>query len=393
MTPQQSKSRAQNRGTRRRPKGSGRVRQLPSGRWQARFTGPDGRSRPAPQTFDTKLDASAWLAIQHEDVEADRWQPPAVDGGRRETLATYAKVWMRDRPIGPRTRSDYQRYLDDSILPTFGDVPLDRITPDSVRNWFAVVAEGRPTTRARVYGLLRAIMATAYAEDRIEANPCRIRGGGSAKTKAPRRPATLAELQALTEAMPQRYQLMVALASWCALRFGELTELRRADIDLTAEVIKIRRAVTKVDGEFIIGPPKTEAGIRDVAIPSALMPSVVAHLDTFVDDDATALVFPARHGGHMAPSALYKVFYPARTKAGRTDLRWHDLRHTGAVLAATQGATLADLMSRLGHSSAQAAMIYQHQAEDRDRVIADALSDLMSSGTTGPIPAKPKAKR
>lgn len=68
----------------------------------------------------------------------------------------------------------------------------------------------------------------------------------------------------------------------------------------------------------------------------------------------------------MAPATLYTVFYLARRAAGRPDLRWHDPRHTGAVLAAQTGATLAELMGRLGHSTPGAAMRYQHAAADRD---------------------------
>ena len=87
----------------------------------------------------------------------------------------------------------------------------------------------------------------------------------------------------------------------------------------------------------------------------------------------------------MQPSTLYKVFYPGREAAGRKaagrkDLRWHDLRHTGAVLAAQTGATLAELMGRLGHSTPGAAMRYQHAAADRDAVIARRLSQLAESG-------------
>jgi integrase len=76
----------------------------------------------------------------------------------------------------------------------------------------------------------------------------------------------------------------------------------------------------------------------------------------------------------MQPSTLYKVWYPAREAASRPDLRFHDLRHTGATLAAATGATLAELMARLGHSTPAAAMRYQHAAADRDRAIAEALS-------------------
>jgi len=77
------------------------------------------------------------------------------------------------------------------------------------------------------------------------------------------------------------------------------------------------------------------------------------------------------------PSTLYKVYYPTREAAGRKDLRWHDLRHTGAVLAAQTGATLAELMGRLGHTTPGAAMRYQHAAADRDAEIARRLSQLV----------------
>jgi integrase len=90
----------------------------------------------------------------------------------------------------------------------------------------------------------------------------------------------------------------------------------------------------------------------------------------------TRKYFPAKHGGHLAPATLYRRFYTARTAANRTDLRFHDLRHSGAVLAAQTGATLAELMARLGHSTPAAAMRYQHAAQGRDRQIAMALSKI-----------------
>jgi integrase len=80
------------------------------------------------------------------------------------------------------------------------------------------------------------------------------------------------------------------------------------------------------------------------------------------------------------PFELYKVFFPAREAAGRKDLHWHDLRHTGAVLAAQTGASLAELMGRLGHTTPGAAMRYQHAAADRDAEIARRVSALAEQG-------------
>jgi len=133
-------------------------------------------------------------------------------------------------------------------------------------------------------------------------------------------------------------------------------------------------------------------GKRDVNIPPHLMPLVHEHMILHVQRGPGALLFPAAAGGHMAPSSLYAVYHPARDKAGRHDLRFHDLRHTGAVLAAATGATLAELMARLGHSTVSAAMRYQHAAADRDKVIAAALSDL-AAGTVTPISAGGKRSR
>jgi integrase len=191
------------------------------------------------------------------------------------------------------------------------------------------------------------------------------------------KPATLDELEALVVAMrPDRYKLMVLLASWCALRFGELAELRRSDIDLRSGVVRVRRAVARADGQVIVGTPKSDAGTRDVAIPPHLLPMVKDHLRN-ITGGRKGLLFPAADGeSHLATSTLYKSFYRARAAAGRPDLRFHDMRHTGAVLAASTGATLAELMGRLGHSTPGAALRYQHAAQGRDRAIAEALSRL-----------------
>jgi integrase len=266
-----------------------------------------------------------------------------------------------------------------------------------VRAWHADLARGkgskvpdRPTARAHAYGLLRTILNTAVADDVIAANPCRVRGGGQSRRVKRIMPATLAELEALTKAMPERYRLMILLASWCGLRFGEIAELRRSDVDLTTGVIRVRRGMVRVSSDTSDGPrlarvvkgPKSDAGRRDVAIPPHLMPAVKDHLKEHAAMGRDGLLFPARHGGHLVPSTPYRAFYPAREAAGRPDLRFHDLRHTGAVLAASTGATLAELMARLGHSTPGAALRYQHAAQDRDKAIAAALSQLVTGDVT-----------
>jgi integrase len=238
----------------------------------------------------------------------------------------------------------------------------------------------RPTMRSHAYSLLRTIMASAVVDELIDANPCRIVGAGRAKRVHKIRPASVEELGVLTAEMPEKLRLMVTLASWCALRFGEAVELRRGDVDLSQEVIRVRRAAVRTKGAYTITTPKSNAGLRDVAIPPHIIPAIEQHLSKHLGNNRDSLIFPAENGGHLQPSTLYRHWYRARSKAGRGDLRWHDLRHSGAVLAAATGASLAELTGRLGHSTPQAAMRYQHAAQGRDREIAALLSKLAENG-------------
>ena len=97
---------------------------------------------------------------------------------------------------------------------------------------------GTPTVRARAYGVLKAVMNTAVADDLVDANPCRMRGASNAPRARDVRPATVEELAVTVEAMPERYRALVLLGAWCALRSGEMLELRRRDVDLGDELTK-----------------------------------------------------------------------------------------------------------------------------------------------------------
>lgn len=258
---------------------------------------------------------------------------------------------------------------------------LKQISPAAVRAWHSRLQTG-PTRRAHAYSLLRTILNTAVADDVIAANPCRLRGAGQSRRVVEIRPATLDELADVSEAMPARLRLIVLLAAWCGLRFGELVELRRKDFDNKQGALRVSRAVTWVGGKAVAGTPKSDAGTRIVAIPPHLLPAVAEHLLQRAAKGRDGLLFTAVDGtSHLTHDMLKKPFNRARQGAGRPDLRFHDLRHTGAVLAAQTGATLAELMARLGHSTPSAALRYQHAAAGRDAQIAIALSRI-ANGTS-----------
>lgn len=380
----------------RERRGFGRLRQLPSKRWQAAYTGPDLLLHRPPSTFMTKDDAVAWLAAERKLIDLDVWTPPAERRAVRrtagQTVEEFANEWLAGRktakgePLKARTAADYRRYLDRHILPTLGSLPLRQLTPARVQAWYDELDAQTPTQRAHVYQLLRAIATTAADKKLMPANPCKVPGAGRAQRAKKITPATPAELAAIAENMPKRLQLAVLLGGWCALRYGEIAELRRRDIDLKRGTITVARGVTwpsvrdaetgRLVSRAVVGTPKSAAGLREVHIPPHILPAVEAHLAEYTDRGRDAMLFASSTGNHIHPRAFGWQYHQARVKAGRSDLRFHDLRHTGAVLAAQTGATLAELMGRLGHSTPSAAMRYQHAAADRDKAIAEALSRL-----------------
>ncbi len=340
----------------------GTVRQLPSGRWQARWWDEAAQTqRPAPRTFDTRLDAVAWL---------DRGERAAPDAPVADpTVEQYAAQWLEQRvDLRPRTRGEYASLLRRCILPALGDKRLASLTPATVREWFASLDPDKPTQRRHAYALLSVICRTAVEDEVLAATPCRVKRATVVKRQHQPNVPMPEALATLVEAMPERLRAMVLLSAWCGLRFGEVTELRRRDV--RGGTVHVERAVVRVDGGHLVGPPKSEAGVRTVAMPPALVPVVAGHLDRHVDDDRDALLFPAHHGGHLAPSTVYRHLYAARQAAGLPTLRWHDLRHHAATTAARHGATLAQLQRRLGHSTVVAAMRYQHAAQQEDEALA-----------------------
>lgn len=354
----------------------GAIRELPSGRFQARYLGPDNIQYKAPVTFDTYTDADTWLSGVRADITRGVWvNPSARKAATVPTFGEYAETWVSTRQLKPRTQHHYRYLLDKHILPTFGDLTITAITPAAIRAWHSTATKAA-TARAHAYALLKAVLATAVEDELIGSNPCRIRGASKTKRAREVHPATLDELVKLTEAMPARLRLLVQLSAWCALRFGEITELRRKDLDLKNGKLKVQRGVVRNEGQVLVDAPKTEAGIRTVAIPPHLTPMIKKHLRDHAQIGKDGLLFYSRAGGQLAHSSLLYHFNRASEEAGRPDLTPHALRHTGAVLAAQGGATIRELMARLGHTTPDMAMRYQHASEERDLVIAKRLSDL-----------------
>lgn len=357
----------------------GRVRQLASGRWQARYPGPDGQLRAAPTTFARKGDAERFLSETETDIARGDWFDPLAG---RVPLGKYTALWIDERDLSARTVELYRGLLGNHIQPWIGHLDLADVVSPAIRRWRRMlrdhgVSEG---VIAKAYRLLHAVLATAVEDGSIRTNPCNIKGAGQHESDE-RSVATLEQVFALAEAIQPRYRLVVLLATFTSLRYGEIMGLRRGDFALGDRQVKIDRAHIQPDtGPAFDGDPKANSG-RTVSLPAFLVPEVEAHLAEFVGRAPDAYVFLGPKGARPARSNFHTIWDKARQQIGVPELHLHDLRHTGNTLAAETGATLRELMERMGHRSTRAALIYLHARDHRDRAIADGLDTIV--GTAG----------
>jgi integrase len=352
----------------------GRVRQLPSGRWQARHLGPDGSDRAAPETFGSKTDAEVWLTLKEAEILNGDWTNP--DDGKIP-LADYAQTWIAERPgLRPKTVELYSYLLRKHIAPVLGGLAIADIQASKVLRWRKQLIDSgvSAVTVAKAYRLLKAVLNTALDDGVIRRNPCRIKG--ASEETSPERPVlSVTQVYTLAEAIDPRYRALVLLAAFASLRWGELAALRRSDFDLTNRTIRVERQLTEVAGQGLtFGPPKSAAGRRTVPLLSMIVTDLADHLDQHAQDGDDGLIFtspegaPLRHGNFTR-----RVWLPAVGKAGLSGVHFHDLRHAGNTYTANAGANLRELMERMGHSTNRAAMIYLHSTDPRQRALADAV--------------------
>lgn len=302
----------------------------------------------------------------------------------RETTVHAARAWARraghDVPDTGRLPVRILRAWEAAGKPP-APLPVDLAHVRAPR------ADAGRAAVAQAYRFLRTMLNQAVRDGRILTNPCDIAGAGT--VHAPERvPATVTEIDAIAAAMPDRYAAAVHVAAWSALRAGELFGLTRRHVDLDAGTVRVEhQAVTCLRSSApYIGRTKTPSSRRTVHLPPHIVEILRDHMQRYTLPGLDALIFAEPAGGIVTRETRQRAYSKARRAAGRPDLRWHDLRHTGATLAAHAGASLRELQHRLGHATPRAAMVYQHASAERDREIAQRLSQLAAPTALRVVP-------
>jgi len=249
-----------------------------------------------PHTFRTKRVAEAFLADTRADIGRGTWVSPSAG---TILLRDYTATWLSQRSIRPRTRELYEGLLRRHILPDLGDLSLNQITSLRFRSWHASrvsAATSGASTLSKCYRLLHAIFQTAVEDDFVVKNPCILRGA-SVERPAERPIATVAQVFELFDEIEDSLGAMVLLATFTGLRLGELRALRRSRIDLLHRRVMVVEQLQQLkDGTPVVGPPKSDAGVRTVAIPSAIVPDLERHLSRFGSPEPDGLVFVGTRG-------------------------------------------------------------------------------------------------
>lgn len=352
----------------------GKLRKIGSGRIQASYVSPiDGLRHNAPITYDSRMDAEAWLAAERRLIEQDNWTPPA-QRTRKQTLAgitvqQYVTQWINERELAESTRELYRTHARTRIYPTLGQEHVSELSAASVRTWWAGMGSKYPVARRHAYNVLHGSMAAAVEDGLLPENPCRI------ELKAPHErdveAITPDELDLVAAEVLEHYRIAVYILAWTSVRFGELIELRKGDIedDGTTMRLHVRRGAARVGNKIVVGTTKTVRSKRSVAVPPHVADMIRAHR---YDD----LLVTTTKGQRLSKSAFTRQLKKGYAKIGRPDLRIHDLRAVGATFAAQAGATTKELMARLGHTTPRMAMKYQMASEARDQQIAEAMTAL-----------------
>jgi integrase len=333
-----------------------------------RFRDPDGRQRK--NTFGKKMAADQFAAT----VEADKLRGQFIDHSDRTTVTEYARAWAAARPHRASTAARVSSLIDVHIAGTrLGGRRLVDVRPSEVQAWATDRAQVlAPSTLRALVRLLRSIYSSAVLDRLVGSSPV-------VRVQLPRDdrervvPLTVAQVQALADAMPARTRAMVLAQAGLGLRIGELLALRVQDVNFLRRTARV---------EFQIAPrtktrtePKTPRSRRTIPLPQVVADALAAHIAAYPPGDdgslfttSTGMVYGREYYGGILTAAVARAGLPAGTTS-------HDLRHHYASVLLAAGESVVAVAERLGHENATLVLsTYGHlmpDSEDRTRRAVD----------------------
>ena len=341
--------------------GMGSVRQRPDGRWEARYTTPDGRQKSV--YAKTEAEVTKKLRGALHDLDSGSWMEPS-----KMTVGDWMNVWLSDYQghTTGRTLETYTHVVNKRFIPLFGKVKLSSFSQIHVRRMIAeMTKEGKsPSTIKHARGILSMSMKCAMEAGLIKVNP--VQGvKGPRMVKATFTVIDRDKFQTFIDAVqntPCADALVFMLLT--GVRAGEMRGLRWSDFDQDYHVMNVERQLhAQSRNRRKFGPPK-DGEVRDIHLPDEAIELLKKHRkaqleerliagDKWLEDEITTdLVFRLPDGWNLDEGVIHKAVVSIRGVMSMPNLRPHDLRHSYAVAALRSGVDVKTVQHNLGHKHA-----------------------------------------
>ena len=342
--------------------------------------GPDGKRRRKSAFAHTQAEAIKLLKkLNGRAVEGQllNTSTPTVASYLEEWFATNTDEWR------PRTRRGYRRAIDGFLVPAFGSLRLEQLSPQKVQRWLTEHKTEHGARRRIVlaHATLRSAMSDAQRLQLVSINAAALVRVPQ-PTPRPIAPLDVDQARAfLTQASKHRLGPLFSVALACGLRLGEATGLRWDDTDLATGELRIRQQLQRVGKRLILQELKTAKSRRTLAIPQVCLAALRVHRNQQLQERLKAgprwvdsgLVFTTyrtyrdgkglslKVGAGLHPRNVVRALCAILDAANLPRIRFHDLRHSAASLLIAEGVELVEVSMLLGHSELRVtADLYSH---------------------------------
>lgn len=367
----------------KRPSGSGSVRQLRPGVFQARWSvgsGP-GRRYLSQVVHGTKGEAETLLRARLTERERTRGlSGPAANP--HLTVAQWLRHWLDHiaaERVRPGTLRNYTNIVEIELIPGLGARRLTRLAVADLQAFFHTLGD-RPHWRRYVRSVLRSALSEAERQELVPRNVARLvrLPAPPSKEIVPLTPEqTRAFLQAIAgDRLEALYQLAIATG----MRQGELLGLTWPDVDLEAGTLHVRRSLKRYGGAYHLDDVKTDRSRRTLTLAPPLVTALREHRRRQIVRSSWRLVFVTRNGQPLNGTHVTHTLQRHLERAGLPRIRFHDLRHGAATYLLGAGVAMKEVSDLLGHQQMSTTSdIYAHTLPETRRVAMDKLADVVFS--------------
>ncbi|MDL2294064.1 site-specific integrase [Ruminococcaceae bacterium OttesenSCG-928-D13] len=348
--------------------GAGSIRQRHGGRWEARYT--SGRD---PGT-GKQVQKSVYGATQEEVVKKLRQVLTELDGGvfvepSKMTVGAWLDIWVKEYlgAAKPSTQENYASYTKNHIKPSLGAVKLQKLKPHQIQAFYNSLMIGEDALTAKtvrnIHGILHKALKQAVKVGYINNNPsemCELPRVVKKDMKVLDTDAVGAFLAAIEG---HQFEAIYFVDLFTGLRQSEILGLTWDVVDFTAGTIFVSKQLvkgTKARGMYYLDSLKNDKP-RKIKPASIVMQKLREQKNRQTEwrlkagpawDNPLNLVFTDELGKHLVHNTVYKHYKKVVAGIGEPDLRFHDLRHSYAVVALMNGDDIKTVQGNLGHHTA-----------------------------------------